>query len=75
MDKFHHDEGPVRVSRDAGYSKAKLLSQENIEKSKERINNPDIVTGKYKLKELLGSEYNSSPRCNDLLVQTHKIII
>ena len=54
MNKFHYDEGPVRVSRDAGYSKAKLLSPENIEKSKKRINDPNIKTGKYKLKELLG---------------------
>ena len=33
--------------------KIKLLSPENMKKSWERINNPDIVTGRYKLKELL----------------------
>lgn len=53
MNKFHYTEEPITVSRDAGYSKVKLLSPENINKSKERINNPNIVTGRYKLKELL----------------------
>lgn len=53
MTNFQYEEEPVIVSRDAGYSKIKLLSSENIKKSYERINNPDIVTGRYKLKELL----------------------
>lgn len=52
MSGFEYEGEPVIVSRDAGYSKVKLLSPENIEKSKRRINNPDIVTGKYKLKEI-----------------------
>ncbi|WP_292603946.1 hypothetical protein [Methanobrevibacter sp. UBA212] len=53
MTNFQYEEEPVIVSRDAGYSKIKLLSPENMKKSWERINNPDIVTGRYKLKELL----------------------
>lgn len=53
MTNFQYGEEPVIVSRDAGYSKIKLLSPENMKKSWERINNPDIVTGRYKLKELL----------------------
>lgn len=43
----------VIVSRDAGYSKIELISPENIRKSQERIDNPNVVTGGYKLKELL----------------------
>ena len=43
----------VIVSRDAGYSKIELISPENIRKSQERIDNPNVVTGRYKLKELL----------------------
>lgn len=53
MTKFCYEEEPVIVSRDAGYSKIELLSLENIRKSEERINNPNITTGRYKLKELL----------------------
>ncbi len=53
MTNFQYEEEPVIVSRDAGYSKIKLLSPENMKESWERINNPDIVTGRYKLKELL----------------------
>ena len=52
MTKFEYEGEPVIVSRDAGYSKAKLLSPDNIEKSKQRINNPNIVSGRYKLKEI-----------------------
>ena len=57
MTNFQYEEEPVIVSRDAGYSKIKLLSPENMKKSWERINNPDIVTGRYKLKELLKGSY------------------
>ena len=53
MNEFQRDDEPVIVSRDAGYSKIKLLSSESIRKSQERINNPNIVTGRHKLKELL----------------------
>ena len=53
MTKFCYEEEPVIVSRDAGSSKIELLSLENIRKSEERINNPNITTGRYKLKELL----------------------
>ena len=52
MTKFEYEGEPVIVSRDAGYSKVKLLSPENIEKSKQRINNPNIVSGRHKLKEI-----------------------
>lgn len=43
---------PVHVSRDAGYSKIESISPENRQKAKERMDNPDIVSGNYKLKEL-----------------------
>jgi hypothetical protein len=44
MAKYHEMGSPVKVIRDAGYSKTKLLSSENIKKSQERIENPNIVT-------------------------------
>lgn len=53
MTRFQYEEEPIIVSRDAGYSKAVLLSSDNIKKSKERINDPNVVTGRYRLKELL----------------------
>lgn len=53
MSEFQQENEPVIVSRDAGYSKIKLLSSESIRKSQERIDNPNIITGRYKLKELL----------------------
>ena len=43
---------PVLVVRDAGYNKTKLLSQEYRKKVQDKIKNPNIPTGKYKLKEL-----------------------
>lgn len=45
---------PVYISRDAGYSKLKLISPENRKAARERVMNQDIVTGKYRLKELFG---------------------
>ncbi len=44
---------PVKVIRDAGYKKSKLLSPENRERYRKRVQNQNIVTGNYKLKELL----------------------
>ncbi len=52
MDKYIGMGEPVRVVRDAGYSKIKSISHENRKKALERVNNPNIVTGNYKLKEL-----------------------
>ena len=43
---------PVLVVRDRGYSKSKLLSPEYMDKVKKRINDPNIPTGKDRLKEL-----------------------
>lgn len=45
---------PTRVTRDAGISKRELISPENRNKARERALDPNVVTGKYKLKELLG---------------------
>ena len=42
----------VYVSRDAGYSKIESISPENRRKAKDKMDNPDIVSGNYKLKEL-----------------------
>ena len=51
MTEFHYDEEPVMVTRDSGYDKLKLISPENRKKARERVLNPDIVTGKYGLKK------------------------
>ena len=42
----------VKVIRDAGYNKKKLLSPGYRKKVRERVKDPNIVTGNYKLKEL-----------------------
>lgn len=51
---IYYDEEPVMVTRDSGYSKLKLISPENRKKARERVLNPDTVTGKYRLKKLFG---------------------
>lgn len=53
MTKYPGMGGPVKVIRDAGYRKDKLLSPEYRKKARERVKDPNIVTGNYKLKELL----------------------
>lgn len=40
------------VTRDSGYSKIDSISPERRRKSRERINDPNIIAGRYKLKEL-----------------------
>jgi hypothetical protein len=52
MNKYEGMGEPVRVVRDAGYSKIESISPENRKKALERVNDPNIVTGNYKLKEL-----------------------
>lgn len=44
---------PVLVVRDAGYSKLKTISPEYRRKARERMNNPNILSGDWALKELL----------------------
>ena len=53
MNKYSEMGEPVKVVRDAGYRKDIILSSEYRKKSRERVENPNIVTGNYKLKELL----------------------
>ena len=53
MNKYDDIGEPVCIVRDGGFSKIKSISPECRKKSFERINNPNIVTGNYKLKELL----------------------
>lgn len=43
----------VIVMRDAGCRKDKILSPEYRNEVRKRVENPDIVTGNHKLKELL----------------------
>ena len=52
MTNFHYEEEPIKVTRDSGYSKIKLISLENRQKAYENVCNPNIVTGRYRLKEL-----------------------
>ena len=52
MDEYMDMGEPTRITRDAGFSKLESISPENQRKIKQRIENPNIVTGKYKLKEL-----------------------
>ena len=52
MNDWDCRKNPVYVTRDAGYKKAQFLSSENRENAKKRVLNPNIVTGKHKLKEL-----------------------
>ncbi|MBQ7929006.1 MAG: hypothetical protein IJ287_09760 [Methanobrevibacter sp.] len=52
MDKYEELGEPTKVMRDAGYSKIKSISPKNKREIQERIENPNIVTGNYKLKEL-----------------------
>ncbi len=52
MGKYDYGCEPVIVSRDCGYNIVELLSPENRMRAKQRANNPNIVTGKHKLKEL-----------------------
>lgn len=52
MNENNNSDEPVIIVRDAGFSKAKLLSLEYREKSRKRVENPNILTGRYKLKEL-----------------------
>lgn len=50
--KCQYKKSPIIVCRDSGYSKIKLLSPEYRNKVKKRVEDPNIVTGKYKLKGL-----------------------
>ena len=52
MTKFNYGEEPVRVTRDSGYSKLKLISPKNRQRARERVENPNVVTGRYRLKKL-----------------------
>ena len=52
MDDYYYGLKVVHVSRDCGYSKYESISPESRLESKKRIENPNIVTGKHKLKEL-----------------------
>ena len=52
MNDWECRRNPVHVSRDAGYSKIESISPENRRKAKDKMDNPDIVSGNYKLKEL-----------------------
>ncbi|MBQ2654384.1 MAG: hypothetical protein IJF83_12585 [Methanobrevibacter sp.] len=52
MNKYVGLGEPTSVTRDAGYSKIESISPENQSKIKKRIENPSILTGKYKIKEI-----------------------
>lgn len=52
MDDYYQGEKKVIVTKDVGFNKSELISPENRQKSRERMNNPNIASGKYKLKEI-----------------------
>lgn len=52
MYDYYNGSKVVQISRDGGYSKEKLISSENRSRAKEHMENPDIVIGNNKLKEL-----------------------
>ena len=52
MNDYHYEGEPTKISRDAGYSKLESLSLENRIKSRERMNNSNIVSGDWSLKEV-----------------------
>lgn len=52
MNDFHYDEEPVHVIKDNGFDKLKLISPENRRKARERMNDPNCVSGNHMLKEL-----------------------
>ena len=53
MDRFQYGEEPIKVCRDCGFNLLEMFAPENRKKARERVNNPNEVTGKYRLKELL----------------------
>ena len=52
MSKYNFIGDPVHVVRDAGYDKLKSISQEFRQKSRERMNNPNLPSGDSVLKEI-----------------------
>ena len=52
MNDFYHDKKEILVTKDVGFDKAKIISPENRQKVRERVNNLNIVTGRYLLKEI-----------------------
>lgn len=52
MNDYYGGLKAVQISRDGGYSKSKSISSESRKESRERIENPNIVAGRYKLKEI-----------------------
>lgn len=52
MVNFQYDGEPVIVCRDCGFPIIELLTSENRKKARERVNDPNYVNSKYKLKEL-----------------------
>ena len=52
MNDYYAGLKAVQISRDGGYSKSKSISSESRKESRERIENPNIVAGRYKFKEI-----------------------
>lgn len=42
----------ILVTKDVGFDKAKIISPENRQKVRERVCNPNIITGRYLLKKI-----------------------
>ncbi len=52
MNDFYQGEKEIRVTKDVGFDKAKIISPDNRQKVRERVKNPNIVAGRYLLKEI-----------------------
>lgn len=52
MNDFYQGEKEIRVTKDVGFDKVKIISPDNRQKVRERVKNPNIVAGRYLLKEI-----------------------
>lgn len=55
MGDYYNGEKAIVVTKDVGFNKSKLISAENRQKIQNRVNDPNIVTGRYKLKEIFAN--------------------
>lgn len=52
MDDYYRGQKAIVVTKDVGFNKTKLISPENRQKAQKRVIDPNIISGRYKLKEI-----------------------
>lgn len=52
MNDFYQGEKEICVTKDVGFDKANIISPKNRQKIRERVYDSNIITGRYKLKEI-----------------------